>query len=77
MWSHYFDNVDALVYVVDSSDLDRVEENCETLHGLLEDQQLKDATLLVFANKQDLPSAMSPPSLVEKLGLHKIRGRKW
>ena len=51
MWSHYFDNVDALVYVVDSSDLDRLDENCETLHGLLEDQQLKNATLLVFANK--------------------------
>ena len=51
MWSYYFDNVDALVYVVDSSDLERIDENCETLQGLLQDETLKDASVLVFANK--------------------------
>ena len=51
LWSHYFDNVDALVYVVDSADPDRLEENRETLHNLLQDEALKDAKLLVYANK--------------------------
>lgn len=51
MWSHYFDNIDAVVYVVDSADTDRIEENCETLHGLLQDEKLKDAAFLVYANK--------------------------
>ncbi len=57
MWSHYFDNVDAVVYVVDSADTDRIEENCETLQGLLQQDQLKDAAILVYANKQDMPQA--------------------
>ena len=38
LWSHYFENIDALVYVVDSNDRDRIEENAETLHGLLADE---------------------------------------
>ena len=32
---------------------------------------------LVFANKQDLPHAMSAPELTEKLGLQKLTGRQW
>ena len=51
MWSYYFDNVDALVYVIDSSDIDRLQENAETLHSLLNDQTLKNASVLVYANK--------------------------
>ena len=69
LWSHYFQNIDALVYVVDSNDTDRMNENAETLHDLLQDEQLKDAKLLVFANKQDLPNSLSPPQICEKLGL--------
>ena len=71
MWNHYFDNVDALVYVVDSADTDRLGINTETLNGLLQDERLANATLLVYANKQDLPGAISCPELVEKLGLHR------
>lgn len=55
MWCHYFDNVDALVYVIDSSDIERLQENAETLYGLLNEETLKDATVLIYANKQDLP----------------------
>ena len=51
MWSYYFDNVDALVYVIDSSDIDRLQENAETLHSLLNDETLKNASVLVYANK--------------------------
>ena len=75
LWSHYFDNVDALVYVVDSADVDRIDENCETLNHLLADEQLRDCAVLVFANKQDLPSAIPCPKLVEKLGLSSLRQR--
>ena len=39
---------------------------------------LRDAVLLVFANKQDLPDAMSASELSEKLGLNRIpHSRKW
>ena len=76
MWQHYFDNVDALVYVIDSADIERVEENKETLMGLLNEDALRDAQVLVYANKQDLPNALTCPQLVEKLGLATMR-RKW
>jgi len=33
--------------------------------------------VLVFANKQDLPNAMRPVELTEKLGLNSIRNRQW
>ena len=78
LWSHYFDNIDALVYIVDSADHDRIEENHETIQGLLQEQQLADAKLLVYCNKQDLPSAMSCPEVVDKLGLANLRNnRDW
>ena len=42
----------------------------------LQEDELRDATLLVFANKQDLPNAMSASELTDKLGLQDLRGRK-
>jgi ADP-ribosylation factor 4 len=38
---------------------------------------LRDAVLLIFANKQDLPNAMSAAELTDKLGLNQLRGRHW
>ncbi len=39
--------------------------------------ELRDACLLVFANKQDLPNAMNAAEITDKLGLHNLRGRNW
>ena len=38
---------------------------------------LRDAILLVFANKQDLPNAMSAAEMTDKLGLNGLRHRQW
>ena len=77
LWRHYYANTQGLIFVVDSNDRDRIDENKEELHKMLNEEELKDAVLLVFANKQDLPGAMTCPELTEKLGLHQIRGRTW
>ena len=69
LWHHYFDGSHAIIYVVDSADRDRIEEAQESLAALLESEELKDAVLLVYANKQDLPGAMTCPEVVDKLGL--------
>ena len=37
---------------------------------------MRDATLLVFANKQDLPNAMTASELTDKLGLQNLRNRR-
>uniref|UniRef100_A0A3P9PIS8 ARF GTPase 5 n=3 Tax=Poecilia TaxID=8080 RepID=A0A3P9PIS8_POERE len=43
----------------------------------LQEDELRDAVLLVFANKQDLPNAITVSELAERLGLHSLRSRKW
>ena len=53
-WKNYFENTDGLVYVVDSSDEERLKECTEELQSLLVEDNLKNVPLLVFANKQDL-----------------------
>jgi len=45
----------------------------EVFYQALEDENLKQAAFLIFANKQDLPNAMSTAALTEKLGLHKSK----
>lgn len=47
-----------IIFVVDSNDRDRVGEARDELHRMLNEDELRDALLLVFANKQDLPNAM-------------------
>nr|CAB3222736.1 ADP-ribosylation factor 2-like [Phallusia mammillata] len=44
---------------------------------MLGEDELRDAILLVFANKQDLPNAKSTAQITEKLGLQSMRTRKW
>lgn len=43
-----------LIFVVDSSDTARMEEARSELHKIINDREMKDALLLVFANKQDI-----------------------
>ena len=42
----------------------------------LQEDELREATLLVFANKQDLPNAMTASELTDKLGLQNLRNRR-
>ena len=44
---------------------------------MLNDDELRDAVLLIFANKQDLPQAMPPPEMKEWLDLNNLRSREW
>jgi len=77
LWRHYYTGTQGLVFVVDSQDRDRIDEAKMELHKILSDREMKDCLLLVFANKQDLPDAMTPTEVTEKLGLMKMRDRSW
>jgi len=77
LWRHYFQNTQGLIFVVDSADRERIAEANEELNKMLAEDELRDAVLLVFANKQDLPQAMSASEVTEKLGLQALRGRRW
>ncbi|KAG8772956.1 hypothetical protein FRC12_002814 [Ceratobasidium sp. 428] len=58
-WRNYFEQTDVLVWVVDSGDRLRMNDCREELHALLQEQRLAGASLLVFANKQDITGSMT------------------
>jgi ADP-ribosylation factor protein 1 len=62
LWRHYFQNTQGIIFVVDSNDRDRVVEAREELQRMLNEDELRDAILLVFANKQDLPVSIETSS---------------
>lgn len=66
-WRNYFEQTDGLIWVVDSSDSRRLADCVQELHKLLKDERLAGASLLIFANKQDIPGARNSEE-VEKVG---------
>eukprot|EP00276_Gloeochaete_wittrockiana_P008168 CAMPEP_0184651936 /NCGR_PEP_ID=MMETSP0308-20130426/9599_1 /TAXON_ID=38269 /ORGANISM="Gloeochaete witrockiana, Strain SAG 46.84" /LENGTH=171 /DNA_ID=CAMNT_0027086503 /DNA_START=198 /DNA_END=710 /DNA_ORIENTATION=+ len=76
-WRNYFEQTDGLVWVVDCVDKRRLEDCKAELHKLLMQERLAGASLLVFANKQDLPGALSAADIVEILELNSIVTRHW
>ncbi|XP_016373891.1 ADP-ribosylation factor 4-like isoform X2 [Sinocyclocheilus rhinocerous] len=77
LWKYYYQYTEGLIFVVDSSDHDRIETAAEELNAMLAEDEMRDAVLLVLANKQDLPKAMAVHELTDRLGLHALRGRQW
>lgn len=76
-WRCYYSNTDAIIYVVDSADRDRIGIAREELCAMLEEDELQDTILLVFANKQDMPNAMNVVEVSERLGLTRLTNRVW
>lgn len=76
-WRCYFSDTDAVIYVVDSTDHDRMGIAKHELFALLEEDELKKSLLLIFANKQDLPEAAGAAEIAEQLGLASIMNRTW
>lgn len=77
LWRHYYQNTQGLIFVVDSNDRERVQAAKQELHKMINEDELRDAVILVFANKQDLPNAMTAAEVTDKLGLHELRSRNW
>merc|ERR1711874_586737 len=57
LWRHYYQGTQGLIFVVDSNDRERIGEARDELNKTLNEDEMRDAILLVFANKQDLPNA--------------------
>ncbi|KAF1364575.1 ADP-ribosylation factor [Lizonia empirigonia] len=76
-WKNYFEKTDTLIWVVDATDRERVGDCRQELAGLLLEERLSGASLLVFKNKSDVPGAMSEDEVREGLGLDDIKTHKW
>ena len=66
-----------LIFVIDSSDRARIDEARQELHRIILDREMKEALLLVFANKQDIEGRMSPQEVQEKLKLNQLKDKIW
>ena len=66
-----------MVFVIDSTDIDRLSTAAEELSAMLNEDELRDANLLVFANKQDQPGAKGASEISEALRLGELRDRNW
>ncbi|KAH7853179.1 hypothetical protein Vadar_034361 [Vaccinium darrowii] len=77
-WRNYFEQTDGLVWVVDSSDLRRLDDCKFELHNLLKEERLSGASLLILANKQDIQGALSPDEIAKVLNLEGLdKTRHW
>jgi len=78
LWRHYFHNTQGIIFVIDSNDRDRIHEARTELDRLLHEEELQNSTLLIFANKQDLPNAMTAKDITQELGLSSLnKNRNW
>ncbi|EAY15972.1 ADP-ribosylation factor At2g18390, putative [Trichomonas vaginalis G3] len=76
-WRNYFETTDGIVWVVDSTDRNRIPDCKKELDSVLQQERLAGASLLIFANKQDINGAMKPEEIAQLLDLNAINKRHW
>ncbi|KAI5290581.1 Arf GTPase arl1 [Ascosphaera aggregata] len=76
-WRCYYANTAAVIFVVDATDIERLGTAADELAAMLNEEELRDASLLVFANKQDQPGAKNAGEISEALRLGELRDRNW
>ena len=62
---------------MDSSDRARFAEAREELFQILDDDLMRNVPVVIIANKQDLPNAVTPAEMIDALQLRKLSGHKW
>jgi ADP-ribosylation factor-like protein 1 len=76
-WRYYYSSTAAVIFVVDSTDIERLQTAADELAAMLREEELRDAALLVFANKQDQPGAKGAGEISEALKLGELKDRNW
>ncbi|XP_050452910.1 ADP-ribosylation factor-like protein 8B-A isoform X1 [Cataglyphis hispanica] len=76
MWERYCRGVNAIVYMVDAADSEKIEASRNELHNLLDKPQLSGIPVLVLGNKRDLPHALDENGLIERMNLSAIQDRE-
>lgn len=77
LWRPYFQNTQGLIYVVDSSDLERISEARQELFSVLESPEMEGVPVVVIGNKQDLPRALKSNQLAQQLSLLRHKANPW
>jgi len=78
LWKHYYLNTQAVIFVLDASNRERLQESRTELVKLLSEKELKDAALLILANKQDMTGCCTIEEIADSFSLYKLCcGRSW
>ena len=75
LWRHYYNNIDVVIFVIDSNDIGRLPEVKEELHQLLSEDQLRKSRVLIYSNKIDLPDSIDCGDIAKKIDLNSIKQR--
>ncbi|KAF2653065.1 ARF/SAR superfamily [Lophiostoma macrostomum CBS 122681] len=76
-WKNYFEKTDTLIWVVDATDRERIDDCRQELKELLVQERLMGASLLVFKNKSDVPGSMTDDQVRQGLRLDSIKSHTW
>eukprot|EP01130_Rhizamoeba_saxonica_P018410 TRINITY_DN91_c0_g1_i1.p1 TRINITY_DN91_c0_g1~~TRINITY_DN91_c0_g1_i1.p1 ORF type:complete len:137 (-),score=35.59 TRINITY_DN91_c0_g1_i1:47-457(-) len=76
MWERYCRNVNAIVFVVDAADFEKIEDAKKELTDLIEKPHLSHIPLLVLGNKNDIKEHLDAEELIEALELETIEDRE-
>ena len=76
VWDVYFVNTDAIIYVIDTHD-ETYDDSKTQFYKLLSNEALKNAVILIYANKQDLPGAKNVAEIIQIYELDTIKDHIW
>ena len=76
LWKHHFTNSSGIIFVIDSTDREKIPLAAKEIRSLMEEPELVNCPLLVLANKQDDQDAMSENEIISKLRLDDFK-REW
>lgn len=78
LWNNYLENVNGLIFVIDSAAPDRFDEAKDELWTrFLKNQNFEPIPILILANKQDLPEAVESGIIAQKLNLHTVKSHSY
>ncbi|XP_062866708.1 ADP-ribosylation factor-like protein 13B isoform X4 [Trichomycterus rosablanca] len=72
IWKNYYSEAYGVVFVVDSSDVQRIQETRDTMAEVLRHPRIAGKPVLVLANKQDQDGALAEADIIESLSLEKL-----
>uniref|UniRef100_A0A1A8GCJ2 ADP-ribosylation factor-like 13b n=1 Tax=Nothobranchius korthausae TaxID=1143690 RepID=A0A1A8GCJ2_9TELE len=72
IWKNYYSESYGVVFVVDSTDVQRIQETRETMAEVLQHPRIAGKPVLVLANKQDQEGALAEADIIENLSLEKL-----
>lgn len=72
-WATYYSNTNFVFMVIDSSDRERLSVAKDELYKMLNHEDLRKSSLLIYANKQDVKDCLTTTQISQTLNLKSIK----